>query len=461
MKLTIKHKLAFILVVAILSNLYSQQDSIQIRKIFNQELLNGNCYSDLEVLCKKVGNRLSGSPQAQRAVEWAFKTMQQAGADTVYLQECMVPHWVRGNKETLKSIDLSNGKEMKALNILAIGGSIGTEKNGVEAEVIEVQGISGLEKMDKDAIKGKIVFFNEAMNPTNIETFRSYGKAVMQRWAGASAASKLGAVAVVVRSASMRQDNFPHTGTLGYKDSIQKIPACCVSTNDANWLSAELKTGKKIKLHLQMNCQMLPDEKSYNVIGEIRGSKFPKEYITVGGHLDSWDVGEGAHDDGAGVVQSIEVIRLLKSFDVKPKRSIRAVAFMNEENGGRGGKKYAEKAKQNNEKHIAAIESDAGGFSPRGFSSDVTKEQRAKLISWKKLFEPYGLYDFDNDGSGSDIAPLHEMGVGCMELMPDSQRYFDYHHTNDDVFENVNKRELELGAASMAAVVWLLSEYGF
>lgn len=461
MKKNIVNSICFFLLSLMLSiNANAQKDSVQIRKIYNEMLLNGTCYTNLEILCKKVGNRLSASPQAQMAVDWAFKAMKAAGADTVYLQECYVPHWVRGAKEEARVIDVT-GKQLKQLNVLAIGGSVATAKEGITAEILEVKGIEGLEQLSKGAAKGKIIFFNEAMDPTNIETFRSYGKAVMQRWAGASAAAKIGAVAVVVRAASMRQDNFPHTGSLGYKDSIEKIPAICISTNDANWLSAELKNNKSLKFYLKMNCQQLPDEKSYNVVGEIKGSKYPNEIITVGGHLDSWDVGEGAHDDGAGVVQSIEVLHTFKSLGIKPLRTLRAVAFMNEENGGRGGKKYAELAKERNEQHIAAIESDAGGFSPRGFSSDVSAAQRKQLLVWKQLFIPYGVYDFDNDGSGADIAPLQKMGVGCLELMPDSQRYFDYHHTNDDVFENVNKRELELGAASMAALVWLMSQYGF
>jgi Zn-dependent M28 family amino/carboxypeptidase len=247
---------------------------------------------------------------------------------------------------------------------------------------------------------------------------------------------------------------------MSYKDSLHKIPACAISTNGANWLSSALKNDKNLKFYLKLNCQTLPDEKSYNVIGEIYAEKKSNEYLVVGGHLDSWDTGNGANDDGSGVVQSIEVIRIFKALGIKPKCNIRAIAFMNEENGGRGGKKYAELAKLKNEKHIAAIESDAGSFSPRGFSSDVNPEQKSKLKSWKTLFEPYGVYNFNDDGSGSDTAPLNNAGVPCIELRPDSQRYFDYHHTAIDVFENINKRELELGGAAMAALVWMIDMYG-
>lgn len=457
----IKNTLAISL-AALLSVLSAaaQSDSAMFSKIFREALSNGKSYANLDYLSNKIGGRLSGSPQAQQAVEWAFKAMKEAGADTVYLQECMVPHWVRGAKESAKAIS-SDNKVTKDLPIAALGGSIATPAEGITANIIEVIGLKGLETLGKEKIKGKIVFFNEPMDPTFIETFNAYGKAVEQRWAGPSEAAKYGAVGVVTRSCTLTQDDFPHTGSMGYKDSTNKIPACCISTNGANWLSSQLKKENNLKFYFKMNCQKLPDEKSYNVVGELRGSEKRNEYIVVGGHLDSWDTGDGANDDGAGVVQSIEVLRIYKAMGIKPKRTIRAVAFMNEENGGRGGKKYAELAKKNNEKHIAAIESDAGGFTPRGFSSDVTPEIKAKLKSYRPLFEPYGVDNFDRDGSGSDINPLKEQGIPCLELMPDSQRYFAYHHTADDVFKNVNKRELELGGASMAALIWMISEYGW
>lgn len=438
----------------------TNNDSILFRKIYNEALANGKSYSNLDYLVNKIGGRLSGSPQAQQAVEWAFKAMKDAGADTVYLQECMVPHWVRGEKEIGKVLS-SNAKGIKEVPVCALGGSVATPAEGMSANVIEVLGVEGLSKLKPEEVQGKIVFFNEPMDPKFIETFRAYGKAVNQRWAGASAAAKMGAVAVIVRSCTLVQDDNPHTGVLGYKDSINKIPACAISTNGANWLSDYLKTDKDLKFYLKMNCQTLPDEKSYNVVGEIRGSELPNEYLVVGGHLDSWDTGKGAHDDGSGVVQSIEVIRILKSLGIRPKRTIRAVAFMNEENGGRGGKKYAELAKLKNEKHIVAIESDAGGFSPRGFSSDGPASIKTKLTSWKPLFEPYGVYSFDHTGGGSDIEPLKEQAVPLMELLPDSQRYFDYHHTPIDTFDAVNKRELELGAAAMTAMMYMISQYGW
>ncbi|HEY0030337.1 MAG TPA: M20/M25/M40 family metallo-hydrolase [Bacteroidia bacterium] len=455
-----KLKLTSTIIILSAAAAFAQTDSAMIKKIYNEALTNGRSYSNLNYLCKKIGGRLAGSPQAQQAVDWAFKAMKEAGADTVYLQECMVPHWVRGEKEVAKIIS-TGGKGIKEVPVCALGGSIPTPKEGITAQVIEVNGIEELEKIGKEKIQGKIVFFNQPMDPTNIHGFESYGGAVMQRYAGASEAVKFGAVAVLVRSLSLTQDDNPHTGSMGYKDSLDKIPACAISTNGANWLSSYLKTDKELKFYLKMSCETLPDEKSYNVIGEIYGSDKKDEIITVGGHLDAWDNGEGAHDDGAGVVQSIEVLRIYKALGLKPKRTIRAVAFMNEENGLRGGKKYAEMAVLKKEKHTAAIESDAGGFSPRGFSSEMEAAQKAKLKSWAPLFLPYGVYDFSEDGGGADIAPLHKaLGTPILELMPDSQRYFDYHHTAIDTFEAVNKRELELGGASMAALIWMISQYG-
>jgi Zn-dependent M28 family amino/carboxypeptidase len=454
-----KYYFTLSLFVLLAEGISAQSDSAMIRKIYTEALSNGKSYSNLDYLVNKIGGRLSGSPEAQKAVDWTFKAMKDAGADTVYLQECMVPHWVRGQKEVGKVIT-SNSKGVKEVPVCALGGSVATPAEGISAPVIEVIGVDGLQKLKRSDVEGKIVFFNEPMDPTFIETFHAYGKAVNQRWAGASAAAKMGALAVVVRSCTLVQDDNPHTGVMGYKDSINKIPACAISTNAANWLSTYLKTDKDLKFFLKMNCETLPEEKSYNVVGEVWGSENKNEYVVVGGHLDSWDNGKGAHDDGAGVVQSIEVLRIFKAMGIKPKRTVRAVAFMNEENGGRGGKKYAELAKLKNEKHVAAIESDAGGFSPRGFSSDVTPEVKKKLKSWRPLFEPYGVYNFDRNGSGSDIEPLADMGVSCLELMPDSQRYFDYHHTAIDTFDAVNKRELELGGAAMAALVWLISQHG-
>lgn len=419
---------------------------------------NGTVYENLRRLCKQVGPRLSGSPQSVKAVRLVSAMMKEIGADTVYLQQCMVPHWVRGEKERGQII-LSNGKKYD-LKLCALGNSFGTGAKGVTAAVIEVNSMEQLNKLGTDGIKGKIVFFNFPMNPTYIRTFSAYGESGVSRGSGPTNAAKYGAVGAIVRSLASNLNDYPHTGATNYNDSFPKIPAVAISTNDAEYLSKQLKRNNVSKAYFRTTSKMLPDAPGYNVVGEIRGSEFPGEIVTVGGHLDSWDLAEGANDDGSGVVQSMEVLRTLKALGIKPKRTIRAVAFANEENGGRGGKKYLDEAKAKNEQHIFALESDAGGFTPRGFSLDMSEEKRNKIMQWKNLFYPYGASDIIPGGSGSDVGHLKELGVALAGFTPDSQRYFDIHHAATDVFENVSERELKLGAAVMAALVWMVSEKG-
>jgi hypothetical protein len=298
------------------------------------------------------------------------------------------------------------------------------------------------------------------MNPTYIRTFMAYGESGVYRTRGPARAAKYGALAVMVRSLASNLDDFPHTGVTIYNDSFPKIPAVAISTNDAEWLSGQLKNNSVVSGYIRNTSTMLPDEPSFNVVGEIRGTQFPNEIITVGGHIDSWDLAEGAQDDGAGAVQSIEVLRVLKALGLKPKHSIRAVMFMNEENGGRGAEKYLEIAKAKNEKHIFGLESDAGGFTPRGFGLDMSADKIAKVQSWKNLFHDYGVCDLEAGGSGSDVGPLKQIGAALAGLSPDSQRYFDLHHAATDTFEAVSKRELELGAVNMAALIYLVDKYG-
>ena len=435
-------------------------DSIMIRKIYDEVLTHGECYQNLAYLCSNIGGRLSGSPQAEKAVNWGKSVMEGLKFDKVELQPVMVPHWIRGDKEKAYIINSSTGVKQET-QICALGGTIATPDGGIEAEVIEVKSFEDLEKLGKEKIKGKIVFYNRPMDPTQIHTFNAYGKAVNQRWAGAINAAKYGAIATVTRSMSLKIDKFPHTGSMQYVDSLPKIPAVAISTEGAETLSTLLNANKSAKLFIKTNCQTLPDVESYNVIGELKGVEKPNEYILVGGHLDAWDNGSGAHDDGAGCVQSMEVIRIFNAIGYKPKHSIRAVLFMNEENGLRGGKEYAKQAKLKKETHIAAIESDAGGFSPRGFSFEAPKWFMNSVQNYKPLLLPYDLYDFDGKGGGPDISPLIEQGIPTVELIPDSQRYFDYHHTADDTFDKVNKRELELGAAAMAALIYLIDNTEF
>lgn len=434
-------------------------DEIKFKEIYKSALTNSKCYSWLDDLSNKVGARLSGSIGAQKGVDYTKAQMETLGLDRVYLQEVMVPKWVRGEKEVAYIID---NKSKISIPVCALGGSVATPKNGLTAAVIEVHSIKEIAELGEDKIKGKIVFFNRPMQPDNIETFTSYGGCVDQRFGGAKEASKFGAVATIVRSMNMRLDDFPHTGAQSYGDlpKDKYIPAAAISTNAAELLSKSLKANPNLKFYLKQSCEQFEDVLSYNVIGEIKGSEYPDRIMVVGGHLDSWDLADGSQDDGAGVVQSMEVLNIFKNIGYKPKNTIRAVLFMNEENGGRGGKKYEELSKANNENHIFALESDSGGFTPRGFSFDTDQANLTKIQTWKGLFEPYLIHSFTKGHSGADIEPITSAKIIKAGLHPDSQRYFDYHHAANDKFDGVNKRELELGAATMAALMYLIDQNG-
>ena len=425
-----------------------------IKKISDDILINGKAYDNLRHLTKQIGGRLAGSPQMTMAEQWGEQLMRSSGADRVIMQECNVPHWVRGGED---KAEVTGGKK---LDVVALGNSMGSGKKGVKAEVLLVNSYDELEKK-KDEVKDKIVFYNYKFNPTYIQTFRSYGDASQYRGSGPSRAAKYGAKAVIVRSMSHSTDNNPHTCATRYIDSFAKIPAVAIGLRDADWLSEELQKGK-VNVQIKTNGHFLDSAIGHNVIGEITGSEFPNEIITVGGHLDSWDNCEGAHDDGAGCVQTIEILRAFKAVGYKPKRTIRFVLFANEENGLRGGNKYAEEAKTKGEKHIFALESDAGGFTPRAFGFTMSEEQFQKVLQWKSLIAPYGCSEFNRGGGGADIGPLRRAfpTTALAGLSPDSQRYFDIHHARNDVFENVNKRELELGAVNMAALIYLIDKYG-
>lgn len=441
-------------------NVSAQSDAEVIKNIYSTSLTNGKSYDWLSHLSNQIGARLSGSLGAEQAVEYTKSELDKLGLDKVWLQPVMVPKWVRGAPE-FAYIETSPGTTT-SVNICALGGSIATPSAGVKAGVIEVKSIEALATLGKEQIEGKIVFFNRPMQADLIDTFEAYSGCVDQRGSGAKEAAKYGAVGVIVRSMNLRLDDFPHTGGMGYGDLpiSQHIPAAAISTNDAEVLSGLLSLNKNIKFFFRQNCQQLKDVQSYNVIGEINGSEFPSEYIVVGGHLDSWDLGDGSHDDGAGCVQSMDVLRLLKENGIKPKRTIRVVLFMNEENGLRGGTKYAEEAKAKGEKHIFALESDSGGFTPRGFSFEGSDVFVNKAQQWKPLFVPYHVHLFEKGHGGADIGPLKNETIVLAGLRPDSQRYFDYHHAKNDTFDAINKRELELGAATMASLIYLVDKYG-
>jgi hypothetical protein len=458
----VKSKLALLVVILFAYFGFSQNnDQEQIKKIYDAALTQGKGYDWLNYLSNQIGGRLSGSIQAQQAVNYTKSQLDSLGLDKVWLQPVMVPKWVRGTPE-FAYFETTPGVTTNVA-ICALGGSVPTPPTGIKANIIEVDGIEELATLGKDKIQGKIVFFNKPMDPTQINTFNAYSNCVDQRYSGALEASKFGALGVIVRSMNLRLDNFPHTGSMGYgNQSInERIPAAAISTNAADLLSTSLRLNPEINFYFKQNCKQFQDVESYNVIGEIKGSSKPEEIIVVGGHLDSWDLGDGSHDDGAGCVQSMEVLNLFKKTGYTPKRTIRVVLFMNEENGLRGGTKYAEVAETRKEKHIFALESDSGGFTPRGFTFDSSDKNFDKIKSWKPLFEPYLVHYFEKGGSGADIGPLKKDGLVLAGLRPDSQRYFDYHHAENDTFEHVNKRELELGSAAMASLIYLVDTYGF
>lgn len=435
----------------------AQNDSIFIRNAYDIALSNGHSYEDLRSLCKDIGARITGSAEAAMAVEWSENKMKSYGFDKVYKQEITVPHWERGTKEA-GWVRRENGELIK-VHLLALGGSIGTD-GLMEGKLITFPSLTALREASEKEVNGKIVFINQPMNEKEISTFRAYGGCYPIRGNGAVEAGRLNAKAVVIRSLGLPIDPHPHTGSMHYNDSIDKIPAAAVSTQDAELIQNLVDAGEQLEFVLEMDCKDFPDVTSHNVIAEITGTENPDEIIVFGGHLDSWDTGEGAHDDGAGVIHCLEALRILKELDYKPKHTLRLVFFMNEENGNFGGKSYAQIVKDKGEKHIAAVESDRGGFAPRGFSCDGNEEHLAMLASFESHFTGYDLHIFDPGYGGVDISPLKNYydGIPLFGFVPDSQRYFDFHHAESDVFENVNKRELELGCAAIASFLYLLDK---
>jgi hypothetical protein len=455
-------RLNYLFLIAFTFTSYSQNpnsDSVFINKIYNEALSNGESYEWLDYLSNQIGGRLSGSVNYDRSVKWGKEQLELIDIDSVWLQPVMVPKWVRGAPE-YAHIETRPGNNI-SVPIAALGGSISTPSIGILANVIEVKSFNELRELGKDSVSGRIVFYNRPMDETLINTFEAYGGSVDQRTRGTAEAAKLGAVGVIVRSMTTILDDYPHTGSM-YYDGLtlnQRIPAAAISTNGAELLSSMLSLNPKTKLFFRQNSKNFPDVLTHTVIGEIKGSQKPEEIIVVGGHLDTWDLGDGSHDDGAGIVQSMEVLRIFKSLNYKPKRTIRVVLFANEENGLRGGNKYARESKLKNEKHFFALESDAGGFTPRGFSFDTSEKEFKLIKKFEKLFEDYGMNNFFLGGSGADIGPLKDGLVILAGLRPDPQRYFDVHHAASDTFDKINKRELELGAAAMASLIYLMDNY--
>lgn len=454
-----KEKLSILLfLLLIVFQVHAQEDKQRIRAVFDEALTSWESYSNLEWLCENTAGRICGTPEAAAAVEFTYQLMLKMDLDTVWKQECMVRNWKRGSPELGRIVSGVFGTT--DVPVCALGLSIGTGENGISAGLVEVMDFKELEKK-KDLLPGRIVFFNRPLDQRLIATFSAYGGAANQRTAGPALAAKYGAVACIVRSLSSELDDYPHTGVTRFDPGGKQIPAFAISTNGAELLSAQLKTDPDLRLWLKSTCQTYPDVLSHNVIGEIRGSEFPDEIITIGGHLDAWDIGEGAHDDGGGCMQAIEVLRLFNATGIRPKHTIRAVMFMDEEVAQRGGKAYADAAMAKGEKHIAAMESDRGVLTPRSVTIGTDPFRFEKALQWEYLFKPYGL-NIVKGGGGVDISPLRKMNPDLVYLgmLPDAQRYFRFHHSAFDTFEQVDRREMQMGAAAMAALIYLYDKYG-
>ncbi|NUN69542.1 MAG: M20/M25/M40 family metallo-hydrolase [Bacteroidetes bacterium] len=448
---------ALLITLIITAHLAAQdQHRAVAERLKDQALTDMASYEMLKELTSTAGHRLSGSVGYEKAVRWAQQRLTDAGADSVWTEPVMVPHWERG---PIEKAFARSGKRTVELTVCALGGSVGTEKNGVTGRVIEVRSFEEVRALGEKA-RGAIIFFNRPFDRTRVNTGEAYGGAVNQRSSGAIEAAKVGAAGVLVRSMTNAIDDEPHTGMMRYDPAVPKIPAAAVSTLDADALSAMIRGGSDITVTLRLSARSFPDVLSSNVIAEIRGSEHPDQIVLVGGHLDAWDKGTGAHDDGSGVAQSIQVIRLMKKLGLRPKRTIRVVLFANEENGLKGALAYAAREQNTRERHIAAIESDAGGFMPRGFGVTADSASFARLSRYAALLEVAGAGRVTAGGGGADIGPLKPFGTALIGLSPESQRYFDYHHSNHDTIDKVHPRELELGAVAMAILAWAIAEDG-
>jgi hypothetical protein len=424
------------------------------RQIADEITTHGKAFDNLRELTE-IGPRLSGSDGASKAVQWAVHKMESYGVDRVNLQPVMVPHWTRGDIERAVVTCKAGSIELK---VAALGNSVGTPKEGVEAGVLEVHGLEEVKSLGAK-VHGKVIFYNRPMDPNSKTAFEAYGKAVDQRTHGASVAAKQGAVAVLVRSmTTLADDDHPHTGMLSYEDGVAPIPAAAVSTHGANELSRLLKSEPTLTVNLKLSAEQHRLVSSFNVVGELEGRELPGEFVVVGGHLDSWDLGTGAHDDGAGVVHALEVLRAFKALGIKPRRTVRAVLFMAEEFGVFGGKEYARQVKIKGEKHFAALESDSGGFAPVGFTAEGNEQAIASLKRWTVYLSPLGAGSIEKGGSGADVGPLGALGALTLGYVPDPAHYFDYHHSALDRLDAVDRKELHAGAAAIAVMTYLLAE---
>ena len=413
-------------------------------------------YAKLAYLCDRIGHRLSGSEALDRAVRWTSETMRSDGLDS-RLEPVMVPVWVRGRE----SCALVAPRE-RPLRMLGLGNSVGTIPGGITAEVVPVRDFDDFVSLG-DSVRGKIVLYTARMPPYDAQMGAGYGETVKFRVAGPSRAAAAGAVAVLVRSVTAHSLQSPHTGTLRYDDKSPKIPAAALTTEDADFLARLCASGEKVTVRLDMEAHFAPDAQSANVIGELRGSELPHEIVVFGGHLDTWDVGQGAQDDGGAVCAVMESLRLLRSLGLRPRRTIRAVLFTNEENGLAGGRGYAERHRAQMPDHVAAIEADSGTFQPLGFESLKAEDDRgarinARLDDIVTLLAPIGAARRKDGGGGADIGPMAVYGVPQISLDVDGRTYFDFHHTEADTLDKVSKTDLDRCTAALATLVYVLAD---
>lgn len=433
-------------------------DEVAINRFFTEALAHGEAYNNLRELTARYPGRLAGTKALEGAVTWGQGVLTSLGLDRVATQDVSVLHWERGAPESVQLLTPSGPQPLAAA---ALGNSPSTPAGGLNAPVVEVQSIGEVEKLGRDALAGKIVFYNRPMNPNFARTKLAYAEAGDQRSRGPGVAAKFGAVGALTRSLTFAHDDVPHTGNTAYLPDFPRIPAAALSLVAADRLSAALKADPATRVAMEIHGRNFPNAASHNVLGEIRGSEFPDQVIVVAGHLDSWDLSPGAHDDGAGVVQSIEVLRLFRALGLKPRHTLRCVLFTDEENGLAGATRYAELAREAHERHVFAVESDNGGFAPTGFNLGSTQgNPDVRAARWRSLFEPWGVWKFTGGTGGADLSPLLLQGVTIAGLTPDSQRYFDYHHSASDTIDKVNARELHLGAAALAALVYLVDTQG-
>ncbi|MFL3013211.1 MAG: M20/M25/M40 family metallo-hydrolase [Candidatus Neomarinimicrobiota bacterium] len=413
-------------------------------KIINALKKDSIGYSRLSYLCDMFGPRLSGSKNLEKSIDWILKEMKNDGLSKVKGERVKVPSWIRG-EESLKILIPFE----KKLRILGVGGSVSTPKGGIRGEVVVVNNFEDLEKIKK-SVRGKIVLYNVP--------FTNYGETVKYRYDGPNIAAKYGAIASLIRSVGNGLMNTPHTGTMGEYKTFRKIPHAAITAEDAMMIDRICKRGQRVVLKLQMEAKFVEDRWSRNVLAELRGSTHPEEIVIVGGHIDSWDVGQGAHDDAGGCIAAWRAVTLIKELGLKPRRTIRIVLWTNEENGGRGNINYKNEHFNELENHILAIESDGGVFAPQGFGFTGSARAKKMILDISDLLEPIRANAITDWGRAADIAPLNDEGVPVMSLNVDISKYFWYHHSNADTFDKVDYRDFNNCIAAMAIMAYVIAD---